>query len=482
MKSMASRSEAVRRRLSHPVIDADGHVLEYLPAALPYLRQSLGQSLFDRYMSQAGPHDKILEAGAKEDRRLTRTPQSAWWGTPAENTRDLATAALPRLMYERMDEFGIDFAVLYGTKAFGAAAPDDPELRRGLCRGFNDFYADVYAPYASRMTVAGIVPMHTPDEALEELEHCKHIGLKAVAFPEGVTRPIPRPGSDPPSPFLLPGQTHWFDTFGLDSAYDYDPVWEKCEELGFAATCHGGMGCISPYRFTSISNYSYNHIGSFADSMHRLVKSLFLGGVTRRFPRLNIAVLECGVGWAAILLADLIEHWHKRNVDALKKLDPAQIDWGALEDYARRYGEDVIRPGSDLTAQLQSLPGAGVPPANPDDWRHCGVQSKAEIVELFAPRFFFGCEADDRTLAFAFSPANPLGARLQPVFSSDLSHWDVPDMAEVVSDAHSLVEKGVIGERDFFEFVCANPAKLFLDQNPRFFEGTALEGVDLGAA
>ena len=33
---------------------------------------------------------------ADNDRRLvTRTPQSAWWGTPARNTRDLATAAAP---------------------------------------------------------------------------------------------------------------------------------------------------------------------------------------------------------------------------------------------------------------------------------------------------------------------------------------------------------------------------------------------------
>jgi hypothetical protein len=27
----------------------------------------------------------------------------------------------------------------------------------------------------------------------------------------------------------------WYDVLGLDSEYDYDPVWKKCVELGMAA-------------------------------------------------------------------------------------------------------------------------------------------------------------------------------------------------------------------------------------------------------
>ena len=36
-------SQDIRARLEHPVIDADGHVLEYLPAVEPHLREALGQ-------------------------------------------------------------------------------------------------------------------------------------------------------------------------------------------------------------------------------------------------------------------------------------------------------------------------------------------------------------------------------------------------------------------------------------------------------
>jgi len=168
-------------------------------------------------------------------------------------------------------------------------------MRIGLCRGLNAFFAETYLPFADRMTVAGVIPMVTPEEAVAELTHCHELGLKVVGLPEGVTRPIPRPDANSPSPFLVPGQRHWFDTFGLDSEHDYDPVWQALRDSGFAAVFHGGIGHIAPYTFTSISSYVFNHIGFFAERMHRLCKSLFLGGVTRRFPDLNIAFLECGV-------------------------------------------------------------------------------------------------------------------------------------------------------------------------------------------
>jgi predicted TIM-barrel fold metal-dependent hydrolase len=465
---MSSSSE-IRAQLSHPVIDADGHVLEYLPAVQPYLREALGPVAYDRYRNQSSPLARIMDADT--DRRLaTRTPQSAWWGTPARNTRDLATAAAPALMYDRMDELGLDYAVLYPTKGFGIAGIADDELRAGVCRGFNDFYATTYGPFGDRMTVSGVIPMHTPTEAVEELRHCADIGLKVVGFPEGVTRQIPEPETG--SPFLWPGQQHWFDSFGIDSAYDYDPVWALARELGFAVTFHGGLGNMASGSFTSVSNYSFNHVGSFAQRMHTLVKSLFMGGVTRRFPDSGFAVLECGVGWAAIMLNDLLDHWEKRRPEGLEPLDPAEIDWSQLEALMRQYGPELLAASDDIAGGLASIPGIGVPPADPDEWRLLGATSKEEVIERFAPSFYFGCEADDRTIAYAFSPANSRGFELKPIFSSDIGHWDAGDVSGVVAESFELVEHGVLNDEQYSKFVYENPASLFLGQNPRFFDGT----------
>ena len=129
----------------------------------------------------------------------------------------------------------------------------------------------------------------------------------------------------------------------------------------------------------------------------------------------------------------------------------------------------------DLDAAMRALPGTGTPPDDIDEWRFVDIKDKRDIVDKFVPNFYFGCEADDRTIAFAFAPGNPFGARLKPVFSSDLSHWDVPEMNEVVEEAHGLVRKGILTEQDFSEFVFENPAKLLMQQNPDFFAGTAAE-------
>jgi hypothetical protein len=312
------------------------------------------------------------------------------------------------------------------------------------------------------LAVAGFIPMDDPAEAIAELHHCHEIGLKVVAIPEGVWRPIPEPSADG-SVWLAPGQTHWFDNFGLDSEHDYDPVWATFVELGYPLVSHGGLGHVAPNQYISISNYSANHIGSFRDKMFQLCRSLYFAGVTRRFPTLQLGFLECGVAWASTLLADICEHWEKRNLEALQTLDPASIDAALLERLFREHGSSLLETAGeiDLAAGLAGLPTPGAPPAERDDWRFLEVASEQELVDLFAPRMFFGCEADDRTIAFAFSPANPKGSTLQPVFSSDIAHWDVPDMAGVVAESWSLVSRGLLTEEQYRQFVCTNPLALF---------------------
>lgn len=477
---MASESQKVRASLGHPVIDTDGHVQEFMPAVLPFLRESLGSKLFEEYRTQRSPMERILGEGGATGRIAARVPQSAWWATPAKNTRDLATAVVPRLLYERLDEFGIDFAVLFPSKALGMAGVDHPEMRAGLCRGYNEYVAATYGEFSDRLAAGGVVPMHTPEEAVAEIEHCKSLGLKVLGLPEGVYRPIPKPGIAD-TPWLMPGQTHWFDTFGMDTAEDYDPVWAALMDAKIPATFHGGVGHLAPSTFTSISSYTHNHIGFFAERMNRLCKSLFLGGVTNRFPDLNIAFLECGVGWASSLLVDIVEHWEKRNIDALKEqLDPELIDWDELESLIRSHGPELVeaaQANGGLEGALRAIPAIGEPPVELDEFRHIDISSKQDIHDKFVPRFFFGCEADDRTVAFAFSNANAFEARLQPVFSSDISHWDVEEMNGVVDEAHGLVRKSILTERDLEDFVFRNPAKMLAGMNPDFFAGTVVESA-----
>jgi hypothetical protein len=72
----------------------------------------------------------------------------------------------------------------------------------------------------------------------------------------------------------------------------------------------------------------------------------------------------------------------------------------------------------------------------------------------------------------AFGRANPFGARINAIFSSDIGHFDVPDMLSPVPEAYELVEDELITSDDFRDFTFANAVRLWGQQNPRFFEGT----------
>ena len=61
------------------------------------------------------------------------------------------------------------------------------------------------------------------------------------------------------------------------------------------------------------------------------------------------------------------------------------------------------------------------------------------------------------------------------MFSSDLGHWDVPDMAGILLEAHELVEDGQLSEADFRDFVFGNPVRFYTSVNPGFFRGTRVE-------
>lgn len=464
---------AIRAKLSHPVIDSDGHWIEFEPIIVDYLREVAGTKAVEGFRSRDEVIAKILSL-TNEQRRDSGRAQQSWWPFPTKNTLDRATAMTPRLLYQRLDELGFDFTVLYPTTGLALYAINNDEIRQATCRAFNMYVAATFAEFADRMTPVAAIPMHTPAEAIAELEHVKSLGLKAIVMGSMIRRSIPalsRRGEDQ--------RLTMYDTLGLDSAYDYDPVWAKCVELGLAPTFHSA-GRSAGFRM-SPSNFTYNHIGHFASAGEAVCKSLFMSGVTRRFPTLRFAFLEGGVGYACQLYADLIGHWKKRNPAALEEVNPANLDRKQLRELFAKYWsrEAATRldgwhsvPEGDAAAAAWIANG----PKIIDDYNACGIEEPSDFRELFADKFYFGCEADDPMNPWGFnSKINPYGARMKMLFGSDIGHFDVPDMREVLVEAHEVVDDGLITAEDFRDFVFSYPAAFWTAVNPGFFKGTRVE-------
>jgi predicted TIM-barrel fold metal-dependent hydrolase len=462
--------EQVRSRLDHPVIDGDGHWVEFDPVFGERMRKVGGDRAAEGFHAAMQTTRDALGMSVAE-RRRRRIAQPAFWSRQAENTLDRATAMLPRLLHERLPELGTDFAVIYPTAGLRLPRIHDDATRRAVIRAHNIVTAEYFRDLGDRMTPAAIIPMHTPDEAIEELDYVtRELGAKVGMFGSGMSRRVsPGATTDPDVARLAV----WYDVLALDSDHDYDPVWARCQDLGIAPTFHSA-GSNQGLRL-SPSNFVYNHIGHFAAAGHAVSKAIFLGGVTRRFPALRFAFLEGGVGWACQLFGDLIEHWERRNATALTRMDPRTLDRALLMSLVEKYGD------ADTAAALQARdgwpdndPGLTGGVADLDDFAACRISRKQDWIDLFATPFYFGCEADDRTNAWAFGKGNPFGSKLHAIYSSDIGHFDVIDMRDPLPEAYELVEDGLISPDSFRDFVFANAVHLWGTQNPRFFEGTAV--------
>jgi predicted TIM-barrel fold metal-dependent hydrolase len=389
--------------------------------------------------------------------------RTGWWSLPTRNALDRATCTLPSLLYDRLDEIGIDFAVLYPTYGFFAGLPAAPELRAVFARAFNRYSAEVFAGLRDRLEPVAVIPMTDPMEAVAELHYAVHeLGLRAVMLAGIVARPWP--GAEEST-------ARWMDTLAHDSPFDYEAVWRTCAELGVAAAFHsGGQGWGTRM---STTNYLYNHLGSFGAAAETAARSLFFGGVPRRYPDLRFVFLEGGVAWAAALHADLLGHWAKRNRDAVLHYDPEALDRAELDAWFDKFATGRVRElrdRLDYGVHLLSEPVADR--ALLDEFATTGITGPADITEIFARQYHFGCEADDPMNAVAFDRTlNPGGIRLKAVFGSDLGHWDVPDLREVLAEAWELVDDGRITDDDFADFTFRNAVSLY---GAEFFSETVV--------
>jgi hypothetical protein len=124
----------------------------------------------------------------------------------------------------------------------------------------------------------------------------------------------------------------------------------------------------------------------------------------------------------------------------------------------------VANPDMHATGGLEEL----------DDFAKCEIAQKSDWLDLYANPYYFGCEADDPSIAFG--DTNKFHAKLNALYSSDIGQFDVIDMREPLQEAFELVEDGIVNREDFEAFTFSDVVRFIGALNPNFSDGTRVAG------
>src|SRR5262249_27308071 len=144
-------------------------------------------------------------------------------------------------------------------------------------------------------------------------------------------------------------------------------------------------------------NFVFNQIGHFAAAGGALAKSLFLGGVLARFPRLRVALLEGGAAVGTQIYVSLVATWQKRGGKAIAALDPDNLDKDRLLELLVEHDPGLARYSGEQLSGAQ-----GRMRRVQDDFAAAKITSVEDIRDQFCTSFFWGCEADDPLVGVAF--------------------------------------------------------------------------------
>jgi predicted TIM-barrel fold metal-dependent hydrolase len=186
------------------IIDGDGHITEDEAGIIARMEPA-----YQRIAEQSGvvfPPLDHLHAG-----RAVETP-------PKRDGRPLVG---PEGWADFLDDVGIDWTVLYPTRALAYGNIVSLDYATAACRAYNDWLSDTYLKFSPRFKGMAIIPMQDPEEAVKELTRAvTELGMLGAMMP---SNGLPQP---------LGSKAYW-------------PIYEEADRLGCCLAVHGG----SHYRF-----------------------------------------------------------------------------------------------------------------------------------------------------------------------------------------------------------------------------------------
>jgi predicted TIM-barrel fold metal-dependent hydrolase len=276
-----------RRAITVPIISVDDHLIEPPDLFVGRLPAALADEAPHIVEEDDGSQCWIFESNRYPNVGLNAVvgrPKNEWSMDPARFDQMRPGCFDIDERIADMDRAGIWASLCFPSLVSGFCGAvytraQNPELGLACLRAFNDWHHEVWAgSYPER-----IIPLQLPyladiEVAVAEVTKNAARGFKAVSFPEFPAR------LNLPSIF----SGHW------------DPFFAACEETGTVVCLHTGASSWAPL---ASPGPPFELLPTLFPVNALIAAGEWLwSGVPLRFPRLNIAMSEGGIGWVPMLM------------------------------------------------------------------------------------------------------------------------------------------------------------------------------------
>jgi predicted TIM-barrel fold metal-dependent hydrolase len=207
--------------------------------------------------------------------------------------------------YRDMDYDGIDAEVVFPNKGLTNWASPDPLLNDAMCRAWNDWAHEIFSTNKRSYPVA-CIPSADVDLAVAEVERTAHLGFHSAMIPP-----------------LLSGRGY--------NGPEFDRLWAALSDAGLPILFHAGTGK-DPRTAGGSGGALINYVVHAMNTVLQPVVELCSSGVFDRYPKLQFATIEAGVGWIPHMLHALDHGFLKHAFWVSPKLKERP------SDYFRRHG------------------------------------------------------------------------------------------------------------------------------------------------
>ena len=207
----------------------------------------------------------------------------------------------------------------------GAQIMFSEDLSAALCRAVNNWIAAEFLDRDPRLRASIVVPVHSPERAVAEIEHraADHRFVQVLMF--SLTElPLGR-------------RQHW-------------PIYEAAERHGLPIGIHAGSSFRHPPSALGWPSYYIEDYVSQAPGFAGTLNSLVTEGVFQKYPRLKVVLIESGVTWLPAYLWRINKTWRGvRSETPWLNRPPSEI--------IRQHVRLTVQPFDDppAAAQVQTI-------------------------------------------------------------------------------------------------------------------------------